>query len=155
MRTPQPDHLTPPPPSNTSLDMGDNRKLSSALGRPPWSRLLQVTVNASLVPGDRAGLLPLPLPPCAPPSPIVPPGRALQAFQLVSVSQRSDGLARYAALYACVHRDNVGDWERDGEQNFLDVFPLPVRLACRASATEQDPDKEESTEDAMDRHAIV
>lgn len=60
--------------------------------------------------------------------------------------QRSDGMPRYTALYCCVHKRNAGDWERDGNINYQDVFPLPIRLACRATAEETaDPG------DAVDR----
>eukprot|EP00668_Euglena_longa_P000255 GGOE01000342.1.p1 GENE.GGOE01000342.1~~GGOE01000342.1.p1 ORF type:complete len:1064 (-),score=355.40 GGOE01000342.1:342-3062(-) len=63
---------------------------------------------------------------------------------------RSDGVPRYTALYCCVHKRNAGDWERDGNINFLDVFPLPIRLACRASAEETGDGA-----DATDRYVVM
>jgi hypothetical protein len=63
---------------------------------------------------------------------------------------RSDGMPRYTALYCCVHKRNAGDWERDGNINYQDVFPLPIRLACRATAEETaDPG------DAVDRYIVM
>lgn len=65
---------------------------------------------------------------------------------------RSDGVPRYAALYCCVHKRCVGDWERDGRLNFMDVFPLPLRLACRASKHEPGS---KHTADSGDRYILM
>ena len=44
-----------------------------------------------------------------------------------------NGEERFAALFCCVHKRNVGEWDDEEGITCLDVFPLPLRLACRAT----------------------